>query len=393
MTPRKNRFNIVVIGAGAFGGWTALELVRRGAHVTLIDAWSPGHARASSGGETRIIRATYGSRAIYTRMARRALDLWRQHDAKWRTHFFRHTGALWMFGKDDGLRKTSSAALQTEGLAIEELTPADARRRYPQIDFAGVSSILLELDAGYLLARAACAHIVERVIAEGGAYRQASVATPVHIKRGRAAALRMTDGSFLRADAFVFACGPWLGPMFPDVIGRRIAPTRQEVYYFGTPPGDTRFDDARLPVWLDVGRRLMYGIPGHGAGAFKVADDTSGPLFDPTTGDRNLTQAGVQAARRFLRKRFPALAGAPLVSAEVCQYEATPDANFIVDVHPKASNVLLVGGGSGHGFKMGPVIGEMAAAIAFGDARPDAFFGLGRFAGPKDDVMWEKKWS
>ncbi len=93
--------HVVVIGAGAFGGWTALELVRRGARVTLIEAWGPGHVRASSGGETRVIRAGYGSRAIYTRMAARALERWREHDARYGRSFYKNTGALWMLGRND----------------------------------------------------------------------------------------------------------------------------------------------------------------------------------------------------------------------------------------------------------------------------------------------------
>ena len=69
--------HIVVVGAGAFGGWTALSLVRRGARVTLVDGWGAGHSRSSSGDETRLIRTMYDGRAVYTDMAVRALSLWR----------------------------------------------------------------------------------------------------------------------------------------------------------------------------------------------------------------------------------------------------------------------------------------------------------------------------
>src|SRR5687767_14234641 len=85
---------VVVVGAGAFGGWTALALARRGARVTLVDAWGPGHVRASSGGETRVIRATYGTRRVYTALAARALALWREHDRRFGTAFFRKTAAV-----------------------------------------------------------------------------------------------------------------------------------------------------------------------------------------------------------------------------------------------------------------------------------------------------------
>jgi glycine/D-amino acid oxidase-like deaminating enzyme len=136
----------------------------------------------------------------------------------------------------------------------------------------------------------------------------------------------------------------------------------------------------------------MYGIPGNANRGFKVADDTPGPVFDPTEGNRNVSEAGVAAAREFLSERFPGLAGAPLVGSEICQYETTPDANFIIDRHPAAPNVWIAGGGSGHGFKMGPVVGEMVAALVLEQAAPDPLFGLHRLATPPS-AGWQPKWS
>ncbi len=382
---------VAVIGAGAFGGWTALELVRRGARVTLVDAWGPGHSRASSGGETRVIRATYGTRTIYTTMALRALDLWRAHDQRFDRRFYRQTGALWMFGGDDSFGRASAAALRAANQPIETLTVADARGRYPQIAFDGVSSVLFEPNAGLLLARRACEHVVERVVAEGGEYRQAAVASPV-TAGGSLKSLAVAGGAPLEADAFVFASGPWLGSLFPDVVGSRVTPTRQEVFYFGTAPGDARFSEASLPVWVDFGERLIYGLPGNANRGFKVADDTAGPAFDPTTGSREATAAGLKATRAFLARRFPALAKAPLIGTEVCQYEASPDSHFIVDRHPGAPNAWIVGGGSGHGYKMGPAMGELVASCVLGTGTPDSAFALARFKKAAADES-PAKWS
>jgi sarcosine oxidase len=388
--PQQSAHRVVVVGAGAFGGWTALELLRRGARVTLIDAWGPGHVRASSGGETRVIRATYGSHEIYTRMAVRALALWRAHDRRFGQQLLRITGALWMFTRDDPFIAASATALRAHDLPFHELTAADARRRYPQIDFTGVSSVILEPEAGYLLARRACSHVVECFVAEGGRYVQAVVVAP-HVKEPLRS-IALSDGSVLEADAFVFACGPWMGALFPDVIGDLVAVTRQEVYYFGTPAGDARFSDGRLPVWLEFGDRFIYGIPGSPDSGFKIADDTPGPPMNPTTDDRVATADGVAAMRQFVAHRFPALDDAPLIRSEVCQYESTPDSNFIIDRHPRASNVWLAGGGSGHGFKMGPAVGEIVAAAALDEAEPDPYFSLGRFAVPPADG-WKAKWA
>jgi glycine/D-amino acid oxidase-like deaminating enzyme len=384
---------IVVVGAGAFGGWTALELRRRGARVTLVDAWGPGNTRASSGGETRVIRTTYGARTIYTKMAVQAMASWRAHDARYRRGFFRKTGALWMFGSDAAFGRASAAALRAEKLPIEELTPQDAARRFPQIAFdSTITLVLWEPEAGYLFARRACEHVLECFIAEGGEYRQSAVHAPVTIGESPLRRIVLDGGTALEADTFVFACGPWLGRLFPDVVGKRVVATRQEVYYFGTPPGDTRFLDPSMPVWVDFRERFIYGIPGNANRGFKVADDTSGPIFDPTEGPRDATAAGIAAARAFLKVRFPALADAPLLGSEVCQYEATPDSHFIIDRHPAAPNVWIAGGGSGHGFKMGPAIGERLASHVLTGSQPDPQFGLARLASTPPGG-WEDKWS
>jgi glycine/D-amino acid oxidase-like deaminating enzyme len=191
----------------------------------------------------------------------------------------------------------------------------------------------------------------------------------------------------------VFACGPWLGTLFPDVVGAHLTVTRQQVNYFGVPAGSSDYSQDRLPVWLDFGERLYYGIPRSQArGAFKIADDTPGPPFDPTSGDRRPSSEDVGRARAFLARRFPELANAPLVASEVCQYESTPDAHFIVDRHPRSSNVWIVGGGSGHGYKMGPAVGELVARTLIADADVDSRFALERFSSPPTGG-WREKWS
>jgi sarcosine oxidase len=382
---------VAVVGAGAFGGWTALELARRGAAVTLLDAWGPGHARASSGGETRVIRAGYGARLHYTAMAVRARELWRASERGWGQRLLRETGVLWMFGKDSVFGRATAEALDAHGVAFEILTPAEAAPRYPQIAFDEIDSVLLERDAGYLLARRACEAVVERFSDLGGTCRLGTVGAPVWIDEGILSRLRLEDGTTLEADVWVFACGAWLGHLFPDVIGTGITATRQEVFYFGPPAGDARFTDSHLPAWIDVRSRQVYGIPGNAHRGFKVADDQAGPPMDPTTADRTASSERADAARRYLAERFPALAGAPIVGTEVCQYEATADAEFVIDRHPRAANVWIAGGGSGHGFKMGPAVGELVASCVLGRSEPDPRYSLARLISPPP-AGWRDKW-
>jgi glycine/D-amino acid oxidase-like deaminating enzyme len=361
---------------GTFGGFTAPELLRRGCRVTLMDAWGPGNSRASSGGETRVIRGVYGSDRIYTEMAARAFRLWRENEARWKRKLYRRTGALWMLGDEGQFVRDSMPILRDNGFPYEELTTAEAARRYPQISFEGIRWALFEKEAGYLLARQACARVVEGFVAEGGSYREAAVSAP-EPRGGRLAEIRLADGAPISADAYVFACGPWLPKIFPALLSNLIAPTRQEVFYFGVPSGDLRFEEERFPVWVEV-PRFFYGIPGNERRGFKIADDARGAPFDPTDGERIPSAEGLRSARDYIAQRFPALANAPLVESRVCQYENSPDHHFLIDRHPDASNLWIVGGGSGHGFKHGPAVGETAALAILGLRPADPLFSLSR---------------
>ena len=373
----RSALKVAVVGAGAFGGWTALHLRRAGAEVTLLDAWGPGHSRASSGGETRVIRAVYGADRPYVELVVRSLRLWAEEERRSGRSLYQRTGSLWMFGEDDAYARDSLPLIRQAGLAFEELSLDEAGRRFPQVRFDGVRHVYHEPEAGYMLARQACQVVREAFEVEGGEYRQLA-AQPGPVASGRMGALRLSDGSALEADAYVFACGPWLGRLLPDAVGARIRPTRQEVFFFGTPAGDERWASGRLPVWVDFGERVFYGIPGAERRGFKIADDTHGPDFDPTGGDRTPSPEGLARARAFLARRFPELSTAPLVEARVCQYENSPDGHYICDRHPGAENAWILGGGSGHGFKNGPAFGEHAAGRVLGKAAVDPFFALAR---------------
>ncbi|HEX5759935.1 MAG TPA: FAD-dependent oxidoreductase [Thermoanaerobaculia bacterium] len=365
--------HVAVVGAGAFGGWTALHLRRRGARVTLLDGWGPGNSRASSGGETRVIRGLYGPDRVYVDWVVRAFALWREHERLAGQRLYHPTGALWLFRGDDGYARISAPLVREAGMAVEKLDLAEAARRWPQVRFAGVAHAWLEREAGYLLARRACATVVERFVAEGGEYRELAV-RPGALGGGGLGPLVLSDGSTLAADAYVFAAGPWLAKLFPDLAGARVRPTRQEVYFFGTPAGDPRFSEERTPIWIDFGERVFYGIPGNERRGFKVADDTRGEPFDPDRGERMPSPEALARARALLAERFPDLAGAPLVESRVCQYENSPDGHFLLGPHPAAANAWLAGGGSGHGYKLGPAVGEHVAALVLGEARAIPLF-------------------
>ena len=216
--PQARSLHVAVVGAGAFGGWTALHLRRRGARVTLLDAWGPGNSRASSGGETRVIRGLYGRDRVYVEWVVRSFALWREHQQRVGQQLYHPTGALWLFREDDAYARVSAPLAREAGLPVEQLALDETARRFPQIRLEGIRHTWLEHEAGFLLARRGCASVVERFVAEGGEYRELAV-HPVARGGSRLASLALSDGTSLAADAFVFAGGPWLGKLLPDWLG------------------------------------------------------------------------------------------------------------------------------------------------------------------------------
>lgn len=377
------RRRAVVVGAGAFGGWTALHLQQRGHDVTLLDSYGPGNSRSSSaGGETRVIRASYGPRTVYTEMVARSLELWREHQSRWTLPVLHEIGVIYMSAMVSDTQRASMKALANVGLPYEHLTGREARARYPQVNFEGLDSIVLETQAGYLSSRLACQSVAATVTGRGGRYRTMQV-TPGPIRSRRLSSVILADGSNLEADTFVFACGPWLGALFPNAIGARIRPARQMGLFVGVPAGSESLQEHRLPVWNEAGS--YYGIPGNDFRGFKIVGGSLGEGYDeadpwnPDTGERVVPAERTRAPREYLARRFPALAKAPLLDTFVCQYENSPDEHLIIDRHPDCDNVWFAGGGSGHGFKLSPAVGEFVAGLADGKGEVNPQFSLARF--------------
>ena len=354
----KKHFDVAVVGAGVFGAWTAYQLQRSGAQVALIDAHGPGNSRSSSGDESRIIRMGYGADEIYTRSAVRSLARWKELFAVSGEDLFFQTGVLWLAHQGDPYPTQTIETLQRVGVRCERFATDDLSRRYPQFDFEGISWGLFEPDSGVILARRAVQAVMREAIRRGVEYLQEAVLAPAGTETINR--LVTAEGSEISAKAFVFACGPWLPKLFPRLLSERIQPTRQEVFYFGPPAGDSQFHYSAMPTWVDF-KEETYGLPDIDGRGIKIALDRHGPLFDPDSGDRLATVEGLSGARDRLARRLPALKDAPLLESRVCQYENTSNGDFLIDRHPEFENVWLVGGGSGHGFKHGPAIGEYVA--------------------------------
>jgi glycine/D-amino acid oxidase-like deaminating enzyme len=352
------------------GAWTALHAVRGARSTTLIDAFGAGHSRATSGGETRIIRSSHGADELYAQWSRDARLAWQALGDEVGETIFVEAGALWFARRDDGFEAASHATLERAGIAVERLPPEEIAARWPVIGVADLAFATFEPEGGLLMARRGVAAAARAVTTAGGRFELDHV-VPGDVRGGRLVDILTPDGRRIGGDAFVFACGPWLPRLFPDVLGGLIRVTKQDVLFIGPPPGDGRFAAEWLPAWVDYDAPF-YGIPAVDGRGFKLAPDRFGPLFDPTDGDRLVDPESVRETRRFLRRRFPALADQPVVETRVCQYESTPDTHFVLDRHPGLDNVWLAGGGSGHGFKHGPSIGRYVVSLLDGHVATEA---------------------
>lgn len=368
--------DVVVIGGGAFGVWTALTLREMGHQVTLLDVYGPGSSRATSGDETRQIRVGYGDREGYARMAHRAMDAWTAREAEFGVPLLVRTGRLEIAPTWTPALRATQAMLARFGVATEAFTVDELRRRYPQMGFDGIGVGLLEPGAGVVRAKQAILAAAAAFARKGGTV-VVQRAEPGRAEGGRLVDVTLADGSRLAAQQFVFACGPWLPKVFPELLGRRIRVPKRDVLYFGVPAGDTRFAPPALPNFSESS---YYGFPSIDGRGVKVCPTNGPDTWDPDTDERIVDPMQVRRARLYLTKRFPALAAQPITETRVCQLENTEDEHFIIDRHPSYANVLIAGGGSGHAFKHGPVLGEYVARRSVGETTDPTFDAMVRLA-------------
>lgn len=366
----KIQADYVVVGAGVFGVWSALALRESGADTLLLDAWGVAHPRATSAGESRIIRAGYGDHSLYTDWAWQSLREWRRRETEWDDCLLVQSGVLWLGRAGEPHLAASRDNLEQRGIPLQEIRPDRLSRQFPALSGEGIEEAFLEPEAGVLLARKACRRTAQ-AFAEAGGRFEFRAALPPKEDSSTLSRLPLANGDVARAEQFLFCCGPWLPELLPDLPPNAIRVTRQEVFFFGTPRGSSDYYPPLLPAWIEFGEERLYGIPAIDGRGLKAARDESGPVCDATHQQRSPSEAELARVGAYLERRFPAMKGAPLVETRVCQYERTPDNHLIVDRHPKWSNVIVAGGGSGHGFKLGPAVGKLAAGMALGKiARP-----------------------
>ncbi|MEL6925040.1 MAG: FAD-dependent oxidoreductase [Bacteroidota bacterium] len=298
---------------------------------------------------------------------------------EWNLPLVHKTGAIWLFQSNPVYGTASAEVLQQYAYKFAEMDLAKAEAQFPQINFSDIQRVFFEADAGFMEARRVCQWLVNQFQKEEGDFRLAAV-KPGPQQNEKLQSLQLSDGTTIEVDQYVFACGPWNKKLFPELFQQHIYVSRQEVYYFGLPSNAAPFLAPQLPIWLDFDddEILHYGIPDHKYRGFKVAYDIREQSIDPTHDDRSPTPAILERSRKFLAHRFPALKNAPLLETRVCNYENSPDGHFLIDRHPALHNVIVAGGSSGHGYKMGSAVGELIAQHLLLGKALDPFFSLQR---------------
>lgn len=354
--------DVVVVGAGAFGGWSALYLQRLGARVTLVDQYGPGNSRASSGDETRGVRTAYGERETWTWWASEAIRRWIAFDEQYgdalKMRLFYQTGDLICRTGNEPFLQQTVATWNKLGVRHDVLDGDEARYRFPQMNLHDTVAALYEHDAGVVRARRACEAVAEVFRQEGGTIMTARAECPPAVD-GRVARIPLQPGDSIAADTFVFACGPWLWKVFPELLGNRMRTSMGHVYYFGTPVGDNRYTFPNMPSWNFPGVTGWPALSPDNRG-FRIRTGGRGHS-DPDTVERWIDPEQFARPRELIEQRFPGLVGAPLLETRACHYESSISRNFIIDRVPEVQNVWVAGVGNAEGFKMGPVAGEYVA--------------------------------
>lgn len=350
----------VVVGGGIAGAMTALHLQRRGAQVTLIDRWEPGHARAASTDYNRVIRAISGRDEFYTRWARDSRSRWLELQAETGQNLMYECGALILATKGHcDWEDATASTFDTVGVPYYRFDTDNIRARFPQFKVDEIDYALFEPEAGLLMAHRCVITTLKLLKDAGGVIKRGTVSTD-------SAERPMLDGLPIEADLIVMATGAWMSEMFPRTIKPISAVMGINVLYTSTPDGSDQFDMENMPCWIDHGQG-SFGIPSSEGSGVKAAVVIPNVPIDLNNDERLIEKASLTKTRQYIRHRLPGLIGERVVDSKFNQVILTPDTHFIVDWHPEHDNLLFAGGCSGHLFKHGPVFGDFVAGVGMKD--------------------------
>lgn len=366
-------YDVIVLGLGAMGSAAAYHLARRGQRVLGIEAFTPGHTKGSSHGESRIIRMAYMEHPDYVPLLQRAYELWGELEAEAGTELLRQTGGLFIGPEESQVFAGALESSRIHELPHETLDATEIHRRYPALHPGPNDVALFEVTAGVLFPEK-CIEAHLRLAGEAGA--ELRFEEPVRGWTATAEGAEVwTDTNRYSANKLVITAGAWAGKLLHD-LGLPLQPERNPVFWIQPRESPELFDPARFPIyiWEVPGLASYYGFPHLERPGVKLGRHHSGDPCDPDAMAREINPDDVEWIRAFVSQHIPALNG-PMASGVVCIYTNTPDEHFIVDNHPELPSVTYAAGFSGHGFKFSSVMGEILADLTIeGSATPAADF-------------------
>ncbi len=365
------KYDFLVVGGGIFGISAAIELARRKHSVGLINPDSIPHHLAASTDISKAVRMEYGPDREYAEMAEISIRRWREWNAFFSDTLYHETGFLMLCRKplksvDQQYELKSIETVGEMGYAHEHLDKQQLKARYPVVHTECFPEAAFNPVGGF----AESSRIIEKL-----ATYAASIGVKIHegqtaeflgITHGRLESIRTREGHQFTFGHAIIAAGAHTPELIPD-LKPYIRATGHPVFWVR--PADTvPFMSGNFPVFTaDIAHTGWYGFPAlPSSGVVKFGKHAQGLTLHPERDERRVTDSEVADFRSFLKESFPVLANAPVVYTRRCLYTDTLDGHFWIDRHPDIGNLTISTGGSGHGFKMGPVIGEMTADVAEG---------------------------
>jgi glycine/D-amino acid oxidase-like deaminating enzyme len=363
-----------VAGAGVFGAAAALELARRGHPVTLVDPGPLPHPLAASTDISKVLRMEYGTDEAYMELAERAFTGWRRWAGEWAAAgtepLYHETGVLMVCQTPmapGGFEYESWQMLRRRGHRPERVDADSLARRFPPWSTGKYVDGFFHSLGGW----AESGRVVEWMVRAG---ERAGVQlldgrrlAGLSQRGARVTGIRDDRGETLSADHVVVAVGAWSGKLLG--FDHEIRASGHPVLHLA-PADPSRFSAGRFPVFTaDIARTGLYGFPANRDGVVKVALHEAGVPLDPD-GPREVTAAQETRIRELLADTIPALADAPVVSRRLCLYADTQDGDFWIARDPEREGLTVASGGSGHGFKFAPVLGDLVADTVEGRTHP-----------------------
>ena len=370
---------IIIVGAGIVGLATAYALLNRGVKgVTVLEQEAVDHPRATSHGTSRLLRFEYGAQTFYSEMVLLSLSRWQALQQITRRTLYMRTGLLSLGRCDDGITQPGYHAIRGLGLPVEWLSEQHCTECFPQFNTRPFDFITYNIEAGILHASAALRTLKDLVRDLGGDIRESCRVQHLDCDRQDAIHLHTDEGGTFRAGRVILATGPWIQKLLPDLL-LPIRISRQYLLYFSGLP-ISLFGVNNFPAFI---ANETYGFPMHstynryGSRWLKAASHLFGPTIDPNEPAPQLaTEPDILRTLQELKELIPALQYAELAHIDRCMYDLTPDSDFILDSLPGDQRVILASGLSGHGFKFGPLLGELLSALALEE---EPVFPLERF--------------